>query len=98
MVRARLILFVAMAVGLTLAANPSAAPQASTSPTIDQFLGAASPIEVVAAAPGLVAAKSAPRDLPQGLIWDVMSGKTDVIRTIDDRLGIKVSSVLRSAR
>ncbi len=50
MLRTRLILFTALAVGLTLAANPSAALQTATSPTVEQFLGAASPVEVVAAA------------------------------------------------
>ncbi|MEO6222293.1 MAG: S9 family peptidase, partial [Vicinamibacterales bacterium] len=50
MLRARLVLFAATAIGLTPAANPSAAPQATGAPTIEQFLGAASPLEVVAAA------------------------------------------------
>jgi dipeptidyl-peptidase-4 len=42
------LVFVA-AIGLTFAAHP-AAPQSANRPTIDQFLGAASPLEVVAAA------------------------------------------------
>ncbi len=49
MMRARLFLLVAVA-ALLLAGNPSAAPQATAAPTIEQFLGAASPLEVVAAA------------------------------------------------
>jgi dipeptidyl aminopeptidase/acylaminoacyl peptidase len=48
MARARYALVAVLAVGLTLAAMPTAAPQ-SGAPTLDQFLGAASPLEVVAA-------------------------------------------------
>ena len=48
--RARLVPTVALIAGLTFTANPTAAPQASNIPTIRQFLSAASPLEVVAAA------------------------------------------------
>ncbi len=50
MLRARLLVTLVLAIGLTLAASPAAAPQAAATPTIEQFLGAASPLEVVAAA------------------------------------------------
>jgi dipeptidyl aminopeptidase/acylaminoacyl peptidase len=50
MTRARYALVAVLAVGLALAATPTAAPQSPGAPTIDQFLGAASPIEVVSAA------------------------------------------------
>ena len=50
MPRAALLLFTAMAAGLSLTAHPAAAPQTTPKPTIEQFLGAASPTEVVAAA------------------------------------------------
>jgi dipeptidyl-peptidase-4 len=50
MLRARLLLSVAAVVGLLLSTSPSGAPQPATAPTIEQFLGAASPLEVVAAA------------------------------------------------
>jgi dienelactone hydrolase len=39
-----------VAIGLTFSAHPAAGPQSANGPTIDQFLGAASPLEVAAAA------------------------------------------------
>jgi dipeptidyl-peptidase 4 len=50
MFRTRPALTVAALVGAALTARPFASPQTSTKPTIEQFLGAASPLEVVAAA------------------------------------------------
>jgi dipeptidyl aminopeptidase/acylaminoacyl peptidase len=50
MLRTRPVLIAAVLGAATLAANPAAAPQATPKPTIEQFLGAASPTEVVAAA------------------------------------------------
>ena len=46
----RLLFIIVVAIGLTFARPPSAAPQSADKPTIDQFLGAASPLEVAAAA------------------------------------------------
>ncbi len=50
MLRTRLVLATALTLSLILAASPSATSQTSARPTLDQFLGAASPLEVVAAA------------------------------------------------
>jgi dipeptidyl aminopeptidase/acylaminoacyl peptidase len=46
----RFVVVATLVTGLTLAARPAASPQAASSPTLGQFLGAASPLEVVAAA------------------------------------------------
>jgi len=46
----RFALVIVAAISLTVIAHTGAAPQAANGPTIDQFLGAASPLEVVAAA------------------------------------------------
>lgn len=50
MLRTRPVLIAAVLVGAALAARPFAATQTTPRPTIEQFLGAASPTEVVAAA------------------------------------------------
>jgi dipeptidyl-peptidase 4 len=50
MTRARYAIIAVLAAGLALAPRPGAAPQSSGAPTLDQFLGPASPLEVVAAA------------------------------------------------
>jgi len=50
MPRARYAIIVVLAFGLALTPRSGAAPQSSVAPTLDQFLGPASPLEVVAAA------------------------------------------------
>ncbi len=46
----RIALIIVAAIGLTFTAHTAAAPQSANGPTIDQFLGAASPLELVASA------------------------------------------------
>ena len=46
----RFAITIAIAIGLTFTAHPAPAPQSANGPTVDQFLGAASPLDVVAAA------------------------------------------------